>query len=253
MDMALAALLAARTATAPAPVSCSNWAHAGECEKNPSFMWADCAASCRDLGLREPWGEIDDKARAGPLPNAQVLELRLANASLAPMRVALRADLSPKTAASIVAAVSASRGMSRDLATFYRNEAVPTSPPGQCGEILCGPYSLVQGRLQALVGTPSEATPTVRRGFAARIQQGADFFIALADHEEWGHAFTVWGEMIDEAGMATLETIARMPYHEQAGAGGTIMRLLDTELPVTGTVRSAGVEVLREHEEEVEL
>ena len=40
-----------------------------------------------------------------------------------------------------------------------------------------------------------EGQPIVRRGHVARIQSGADFFIALEDHVEWGHAFTVWGEV----------------------------------------------------------
>ena len=31
---------------------------------------------------------------------------------------------------------------------------------------------------------------------------GPDFFIALADHAEWGHSFTVWGELHDAAGTA---------------------------------------------------
>ena len=43
----------------------------------------------------------------------------------------------------------------------------------------------------------------------------------------------------DDAGLATLEQITRLPYHEQAGAGGTIMRLLDLELPLTAAIRAA--------------
>ena len=97
----------------------------------------------------------------------------------------------------------------------------------------------MQGRLAALRGTPAEGSPLVRRGHVARIQEGEDFFVALADHTEWGHAFTVWGEVLDDAGLATLEQITRLPYHEQAGAGGTIMRLLDLELPVTAAIRAA--------------
>ena len=31
------------------------------------------------------------------------------------------------------------------------------------------------------------------------------------------------GEMHDAAGLATLEAITRLPYHEQSGAGGAIM------------------------------
>ena len=102
----------------------------------------------------------------------------------------LRYDLSPLTVAAVVAAVGERRETS---ATFYRNEAVPTSPPGQCGSILCGPYALVQGRMAALSSTPTEGQPTVRRGHVARVQRGADFFVALEEHAEWGHAFTVWG------------------------------------------------------------
>ena len=44
------------------------------------------------------------------------------------------------------------------------------------------------------------------------------------------------GEMHDSVGLATLEAITRLPYHEQTGAGGTIMRLLDEELPTTAAI-----------------
>ena len=51
-----------------------------------------------------------------------------------------------------------------------------------------------------------------------------------------GHSFTIWGELRDAAGFETLEAIARLPYHETTGAGGTVMRLLDTELPTNGAI-----------------
>ena len=74
----------------------------------------------------------------------------------------------------------------------------------------------------------------------ARIQNGADFLVALDDHSEWGHSFTVWGEMHDsQPGWETLEAIVKLPYHEQAGAGGTIMRLLDAELTTTARIVAA--------------
>ena len=112
---------------------------------NPAFMWAACGAACRGLGLRDPLAEVDEKARAGASPSSQVLELSFGrNAHFAPLRIVLRPDLSPKTVAAVVAAVG--RGTAA-AATFYRNEAVPREPPGQCGDILCGPYSLIQGRL----------------------------------------------------------------------------------------------------------
>lgn len=222
---------------APTPANCEQWAASDECLKNPAFMWSDCAAACKSRGLQEPWAKLDALALAAPPANASTLELAFSDGRFPPLRIVLREDLSPQTVAAVVAAVGA-RG--EGAVTFYRNEAVPTSPPGQCGTILCGPYSLVQGRLAALQNTPAEGQPTVRRGHVARIQDGADFFIALDDHAEWGHAFTVWGEMHDAAGLATLEAITKLPYHEQAGAGGTIMRMLDEELPATGSlVRAA--------------
>ena len=75
-----------------------------------------------------------------------------------------------------------------------------------------------------------------------------------------------WGEMRDDAaGMATLEAIAKLPYHEQQAAGhSTIMRLLDAELEAHAAVvvgrnpgregrRRAGGSTSTEHVEEMEL
>ena len=38
----------------------------------------------------------------------------------------------------------------------------------------------------------------------------ADFFVALADHPEWGHAHTVFGEVVD-ADMAVADRIVQLP------------------------------------------
>jgi len=92
--------------------------------------------------------------------------------------------------------------------------------------------------MPGLAGTPAEAVPIVRRGMVARIQQSGDFFIALDDHEEWGHSFTVFGDMRDDvAGMETLERIAGLPFREQKAAGAeTIMRLLNVEIQAHGAL-----------------
>ena len=77
---------------------------------------------------------------------------------------------------------------------------------------------------QALAGPPSNAS-VLELSFAdssgfkpLRIALRPDLrivlrpvFVALEDHVEWGHAFTVWGEMRDAAGLATLEAITRLP------------------------------------------
>ena len=235
--------------TLPAPRQCDSWAKSGECERNPGFMWAECADACKALGLKEPWADADEQASNGlpPSTRAQTLELRFPHDSgFAPLRILLRPDLAPKTVAALVQHIGEAGGTPA-AATFYRNEAVPAESPGQCGDILCGPYSLIQGRLDALLDTPSETTPLVRKGFVARIQNGHDFFIALDDHSEWGHSFTVWGDMRHDAtGMATLDAISRLPYHEQKAAGAsTIMRLLDVELEARAAIvegRPAGAQ-----------
>ncbi|EOD21564.1 hypothetical protein EMIHUDRAFT_117084 [Emiliania huxleyi CCMP1516] len=233
------ALMLAVSSAAPTPASCDDWAASGECDRNAAFMWESCESACTKHGFKDPRAAIDEMALAGPPAGGQVLELRLASgANLAPIRIDLRPDLSPITVAAVIAAVG-KRGDEGTAATFYRNEAVPTAPPGQCGEILCGPYSLIQGRLPGLRGTPTEGQAAVRKGYVARIQDGDDFFIALDAHAEWGHSFTIWGELRDAAGFETLEAIARLPYHETTGAGGTVMRLLDTELPTRGAIVAA--------------
>lgn len=166
-----------------------------------------------------------------PPGDAPTLVVQLeGNSSWAPLRIKLRADIAPQTVASITAALGAGMACER-CATIYRNEAVPSTPPASCGAIgPCGPYSLVQGRLGLLEGTPAESQPLVERGLVARIGAGPDFFVAIAGHEDWGHAFTVWGDMRDdEAGMRTLEELTRMPWHEVT-SGQTVMRMLDVEL-----------------------
>jgi cyclophilin family peptidyl-prolyl cis-trans isomerase len=92
--------------------------------------------------------------------------------------------------------------------------------------------------MEALTGTPSEGVPIVRRGFVARIQNSNDFFIALDDHEEWGHSFTVFGDMRDDVfGLESLEKIATMPFREQKAAGSeTVMRLLNEEIEVNARI-----------------
>ena len=235
---AFAAAAAAVALTASA--RCDDWANSGECARNPAFMWTDCVEACERLGLQEPFAALDKKAAAGPPGNATVLELAFdGSTGYAPLHITLRPDLSPATVAAVLAAVGKAQG--QPAAVFYRNEAVQMLDPGQCGDVRCGPYALVQGRmLDGLDGTPTEGQPLVRRGFVARIQSSADFLIALDDHSEWGHSFTVWGEMrAPQPGWTTLEAIVKLPYREQVGAGGTIMRLLHAELTTTGRTSNA--------------
>ncbi|GLT51538.1 hypothetical protein SLA2020_249410 [Shorea laevis] len=76
------------------------------------------------------------------------------------------------------------------------------------------PFALIQGTLKAQGVTfkdiPLEACPTVRRGSVAWVGSGPEFFISLANHNEWKKAYTVFGYVLPED-MAMVEKIAQLP------------------------------------------
>lgn len=76
------------------------------------------------------------------------------------------------------------------------------------------PYALLQGTLQTeglrFKEIPREAAPAVRRAHVCLIGGGPDFFISLADHGEWGHAHTVFGEVLP-ADMGLVDKLAARP------------------------------------------
>ena len=98
--------------------------------------------------------------------------------------------------------------------TLYRGEPVPPYwgsleyPDRYFDEGRWGPpYALVQGQLrsdfqQDVLEIPSaeKHTPIVERGMVAWAggKGGPHFFIALAQHPEWGHGHTVWGRVLEQ-------------------------------------------------------
>ena len=112
----------------------------------------------------------------------------------------------------------------RDGLRFYRAEPVPGRwgsldwPDNYLGGRWGPPYALLQGSLRPR-GTrvrPSSADrgpgakPIIRRGMVAWAggQGGPDFFIALAQHPEWGNGHTVWADCLD---MGVIDAIMRRP------------------------------------------
>lgn len=76
------------------------------------------------------------------------------------------------------------------------------------------PFALIQGTLET-VGTkfkkiPTEHCPTIRSGSVAWIGSGPEFFISLANHEEWKNSYTVFGSVLLED-MKIAEKIAHLP------------------------------------------
>lgn len=76
------------------------------------------------------------------------------------------------------------------------------------------PLALIQGTLEAY-GTifkdiPTETCPTIRRGSIAWIDSGPEFFISLANHNEWKKAYSVFGSVLPED-MEIVEKMAQLP------------------------------------------
>ncbi|XP_042034670.1 uncharacterized protein LOC121781054 [Salvia splendens] len=76
------------------------------------------------------------------------------------------------------------------------------------------PFALIQGTLEAQEATfdpiPSEHSSTIRRGSVAWVESGPEFFISLANHEEWQNGYTVFGSVLPED-MVIAEKIAQLP------------------------------------------
>ncbi|KAG2448073.1 hypothetical protein HYH02_007099 [Chlamydomonas schloesseri] len=80
---------------------------------------------------------------------------------------------------------------------FYRHEPVPMDwgRDGFWGP----PYALLQGSLADLAREPpfENQGNSVKKGDICMIPNCKEFFIATADHPEWGHSHTIWGEVED--------------------------------------------------------
>ncbi|KAJ1633952.1 hypothetical protein T492DRAFT_837221 [Pavlovales sp. CCMP2436] len=119
---------------------------------------------------------------------------------------------------------------------FYRAEPVPSGwgskelPDSWSGGRWGPPYALMQGSFMpsrtdepgvALPAKPpaesgQRARPLIRRGMLAWAGGGGggDAFIALAEHPEWGHGHTVWGEVVAED-MAIVDRLMQRPLRSE--------------------------------------
>eukprot|EP00262_Sarcandra_glabra_P013929 TRINITY_DN3955_c0_g2_i2.p1 TRINITY_DN3955_c0_g2~~TRINITY_DN3955_c0_g2_i2.p1 ORF type:complete len:350 (+),score=54.60 TRINITY_DN3955_c0_g2_i2:164-1213(+) len=101
---------------------------------------------------------------------------------------------------------------------FYRAEGRGNSWDSEGNHItdapLGPPFGLIQGTLEAQGITfkqiPTEACPTIGRGSVAWIGSGPEFFISLANHNEWKKSYTVFGSVLPED-MEIAEKIAMLP------------------------------------------
>ncbi|XP_008244466.1 PREDICTED: uncharacterized protein LOC103342610 [Prunus mume] len=101
---------------------------------------------------------------------------------------------------------------------FYRAERRGSSWDSEGNHIKNAPFgppfALVQGTLDAqgviFKKIPTEVCPTIRRGSVAWIGSGPEFFISLANHEEWKKEYTVFASVLPED-MNIAEKIAQLP------------------------------------------
>ncbi|KAF3793007.1 hypothetical protein EJ110_NYTH02162 [Nymphaea thermarum] len=82
------------------------------------------------------------------------------------------------------------------------------------GRTLGPPFALIQGTLETegvpFGRIPKESCPSIKRGSVAWIGSGPEFFISLANHDEWRKDYTVFGAVLPED-MRIAEKIAQLP------------------------------------------
>ncbi|XVE74141.1 hypothetical protein DITRI_Ditri11bG0175100 [Diplodiscus trichospermus] len=96
------------------------------------------------------------------------------------------------------------------------------------------PFALIQGTLEAqgttFKGIPTEVCPTIRRGSIAWVGSGPEFFISLANHNEWRKAYTVFGYDLPED-MDVVEKIAQLPTKPEVWSNAKVS-VLDRPVPL---------------------
>lgn len=194
---------------------------------------------------REP-SSPDQVSSAVAQPEDQpVHDLVLVVGSHGKVRVKLRRETSPLAVQFIHSLLAQSPQCTG--CSFYRAEAVPATwgsvelpdshNPGRWGP----PYALLQGGLRADgVAMPAESTaredaPVIQRGMVAWAGGGSgpDFFVALAEHPEWGRGHTVWGDVV-EADMVVLERLLALPTKVRPGNPPVTNLVTPVPLSVTG-------------------
>eukprot|EP00798_Chlamydomonas_sp_ICE-L_P014732 gene14732-20776_t len=110
------------------------------------------------------------------------------------IKITPRVDLAPKYVAHLVNKARQEGGCGKNC-MIYRHEPVPEN--WGVNRFYGPPYALLQGVLGDPPKVPMdfEGSPVVRQGDVCQIGNTENFYIALADHNEWMGAFTVWGHV----------------------------------------------------------
>ncbi|GFR44364.1 hypothetical protein Agub_g5585, partial [Astrephomene gubernaculifera] len=136
--------------------------------------------------------------------------------------IKLRPDLAPDTC--LLVWELAQKG-NCPACKFYRHEPVPMDW-GQAG-FYGPPYALLQGSLADLAREPpfeNSAKLPVKKGHVCMIPGCKEFFIATADHPEWGASHTIWGEVED---LSAEPSYPFEPFHSITNKDNITTRWLD--------------------------
>lgn len=77
---------------------------------------------------------------------------------------------------------------------------------------------------------PLEVCSTIRRGSVAWVGSGPEFFISLANHNEWKKVYTVFGIVLPED-MEIAERIARLPTKQEVWSNVNVS-VLEKPIPL---------------------
>ncbi|GIM03420.1 hypothetical protein Vretimale_8166 [Volvox reticuliferus] len=136
--------------------------------------------------------------------------------------IKLRPDLAPDTC--LLVWELAQKGICPNC-KFYRHEPVPMNW-GQEG-FYGPPYALLQGSLQDLARQPpfeNAQQLQVKKGHVCIIPNCKEFFIATADHPEWGASHTIFGEVED---LSAEPSYPFEPFHTATNSDKITTRWLD--------------------------
>ncbi|KAF7826553.1 Peptidyl-prolyl cis-trans isomerase-like 3 [Senna tora] len=131
------------------------------------------------------------------------------------LRVRLLPDCAPQSVASILELLALQHCAG---CHFYRAESRGSfwdSNGNHKKDAAFGPpFALIEGTFEAhgsmFRDIPKENCPTIRKGSVAWVGSGPEFFISLANHNEWKKDYTVFGSVLSED-MAILEKISQLP------------------------------------------
>lgn len=179
-------------------------------------------------------GAVTNSRQNAFIGYAEAQEIVVINTDYGEIQIKPLKDIAPRTAKQVV---ELARSGKCPNCHFYRHEPVPKN--WGVSDFWGPPYALLQGTLADLPEKPEwEATAavTVRKGHACIIPNSKEFFIATADHPEWGNSHVVWGKVDD---LSAALRVPVEPFFTRTDGGKIVTRWLNNTYPFKLSLRTA--------------